>query len=166
VGPYDVKAGDGTLIEVKATGRLQSWAMKEPSTPSWSFKSVKAESVWSETEGAFVPVNPRTRVHVWVFALHTPTRPELYDPLDIGQWEFRVVAHRELLATGQLSARIALFERLGIPAVPYEGFLKPSRRLVGEMTPSTSLDGALSFETLDPVVKKRLVSGTEQKEPT
>jgi hypothetical protein len=120
-GPYDVEGADATLIEVKTTGRLQSWAMKEPSTPSWSFKSVKAESVWSETEGAFVPVDPKRRVHVWVFALHTATQQDRYDPLDVDQWEFRVVSHRELLATGQVSARLSFFERLGVSAVSYEG---------------------------------------------
>src|SRR4051794_32600201 len=70
-GPYDVKAADGTLVEIKATGLLQGWSTKRPSTPSWTFKAVRASKVWSDDLGADVPVDPMTRVHVWVFALHT-----------------------------------------------------------------------------------------------
>ena len=44
----------------------------------------------------------------------------LYDPLNLKQWEFRVVPHRQLLATGQTSGRLALFERLGISPVTYK----------------------------------------------
>lgn len=119
-GPYDVKAADGTLIEVKATGRLQSWATAKLSTPSWSFKSVRAKTTWSDAAGDYVAVDPATRVHVWVFALHTAVEPAMYDPLDVDQWEFRVVAHRELLATGQTSARLSFFDRLGVEPVSYE----------------------------------------------
>lgn len=34
LGSYDVKAADETLVEVKSTGRLQSWATKKLSTPT------------------------------------------------------------------------------------------------------------------------------------
>lgn len=106
-GPYDVQATDGTLIEVKAAGYLQSWTTSKLSTPDWSFRSVRADRVWSEDRGAYVPVDPETRVHVWVFALQTARDPAQYDPLDVGQWEFRVVPHRQLLRAGQASARLA-----------------------------------------------------------
>lgn len=118
--PYDVVADDGTVVEVKATGRLQSWATRRLSTPSWSFKSVRASRMWSEDLGEYVDVDPAARVHVWVFALHTATEPAEYDPLDVDQWEFRAVPHRELLASGQTSARLSFSDRLGIAAVPYE----------------------------------------------
>ncbi len=119
-GPYDVKAADGTLIEVKATGRLQSWTTNKLSTPMWSFKSVKAHRVWSDTLGDYVEVDPATRVHVWVFALQTATDPTLYDPLSIAQWEFRVMPHRQLLAANQTSARLSFLDHLGIKPVSYE----------------------------------------------
>jgi hypothetical protein len=118
-GSYDVEAADGTLVEVKATARLQSWATKRLSNPSWSFKSVRHGSVWSDDLGDYVDVEPETRVHVWVFALQTAIDPTEYDPLDVGQWEFRVVPHRQLLATGQVSARLSFFDRLEITPVPY-----------------------------------------------
>jgi hypothetical protein len=119
-GPYDVEGADGTRLEVKAAGRLQSWALKRLSKPSWSFKSVRASRVWSEERGEYVEVDPADRVHVWVFALQTAEEPALYDPLDLAQWEFRVVPHRRLLDTGQVSGGVSLFERLQVEPVRYE----------------------------------------------
>lgn len=118
-GPYDVKARDGTLVEVKATGRLQSWATEKLSTPSWSFKSVRAGRVWADDVGDYVDIRPQTRVHVWVFALQTAVDPSAYNPLDVDQWEFRVVPHRQLLASGQISATLPFFDRLDVAGIPY-----------------------------------------------
>lgn len=119
-GSFDVQAADGTRVEVKTTGRLQSWTLKKLSTPTWNFKSVRAKRVWSEDRGDYEAVDPDVRVHVWIFALQTALDPALYDPLNFReQWEFRVVPHRQLLATGQTSGRLALFERLGISPVTY-----------------------------------------------
>jgi hypothetical protein len=118
-GAFDVRAEDGTRVEVKTTGRLQSWTLKKLSTPAWSFKSVRASRVWSEELGDYVTVDPYDRVHVWVFALQTAVDAGLYDPLNLEQWEFRVVPHRQLLATGQTSGRLAFFERLSISPVAY-----------------------------------------------
>jgi hypothetical protein len=119
-GPYDARAPDGTLIEVKASGYLQSWALRKLSTPSWSFPSVMANRVWSEALGDYVTVDPADRVHVWVFALQTCQEPAEYDPLTVAQWEFRVLSHRRLLATGQKSARLSFFDRLNVRPVTYE----------------------------------------------
>jgi len=118
-GPYAVKAADGTKVEIKATGLLQGWAMKRQSTPRWSFGAVAADTVWTEELEEYVPVDPQTRVHVWVFALHTATEQERYDPLDVEPWEFRVMAHRRLLATGQKSAGLATLTKWGLEPVGY-----------------------------------------------
>lgn len=37
-GPYDVEAADGTLVEIKTAGYIQSRTTKKVSTPSWTFK--------------------------------------------------------------------------------------------------------------------------------
>lgn len=118
-GPWDVQAADGTLVEVRAAGRLQSWAAKRLTTPHWTFRSVRAARVWSDDLADHVEVAPADRVHVWVFALHTAEDPAAYDPLDLSQWEFRVMPHRELLASGQTSAGLSFFDRRGLRAVPY-----------------------------------------------
>jgi hypothetical protein len=54
-GTHDVEAADGTRVEIKTAGYLQSWATKKPSTPSWTFKSVTADKVWSEDLGPTSP---------------------------------------------------------------------------------------------------------------
>jgi hypothetical protein len=118
-GPYDVAAADGTLVEIKTSGYLQSWATKKPSTPSWTFKSVSTDQLWSEELGTYLPVEPGDRVHVWVFARQTCQDPGAYDPRSIDQWEFRVMPHRQLLATGQKSAGLSFFDRHGVAPVQY-----------------------------------------------
>lgn len=80
---------------------------------------MRADQVWSEDLGNYVAIDPTDRVHVWIFALQTAIDPALYDPLDVDQWDFRVVPHRQLLGTGQTSARLSLFDRLGIWPVKY-----------------------------------------------
>jgi hypothetical protein len=120
-GEHDVEAADGTRIEVKATGRLQSWASPGLTPPAWTFSSVRADKTWSAKSGRYEPVDPWDRVHVWVFALQTAKDPDAYDPLDTAAWEFRVLPHRQLLATGQTSARLATIERLGGHPVPLAG---------------------------------------------
>lgn len=116
-----LQAADGTLVEVKATGRLQSWATKKLSPPLWTFRSVRASMLWAEELGRYVEIQPENRVHFWVFALHAATGPAAYDPTDLSQWEFRVLAHRQLLASGQVSAKLSFFDRLGIAPVRHAG---------------------------------------------
>jgi hypothetical protein len=116
---YDVEARDGTRIEVKASGYLQSWNETRVSTPSWSFKSAYASSAWDESTGSYTEVDPSDRVHAWVFALQTCTDRGQYDPLDLDQWQFRVIAQRRLHETGQKSARLSFFDRLGVEPVSF-----------------------------------------------
>ena len=92
-GPVDVEAADGTRVEIKTTGYLQSWVTKRLSTPRWTFKSVAAHRVWSDDLSAWVPVDPLNRVDVWVFATQTCREHDHYDPLNVEQREFRVMAH-------------------------------------------------------------------------
>lgn len=117
---YDVEARDRTRIEVKASGYLQSWVQRRPSVPSYSFKSVNADRGWDAEAGTFVPVDPAERVHTWVFALQTCRDHSRYDPLDVAQWEFRVMSHRRLLESGQKSARLSFFDRMGVRAVEFD----------------------------------------------
>jgi hypothetical protein len=72
---------------------------------------------------------PGGRVRVWVFALQTCQDPGAYDPRSIDQWEFRVMPHRQLLATGQKSARLPFFDRFGVAPVRYPTLdLAPTER--------------------------------------
>lgn len=116
---HDIDSEDGARLEVKASGYLQSWTQAKPSAPSFSFRSVRATKVWDPALGAYRDVDPASRVDAWVFALQTCRDPEAYDPLDAGQWEFRVVPHRQLLASGQTSASLSFFDRIGAGPVRF-----------------------------------------------
>lgn len=118
--PFDVLAADQTRIEVKAAGYLQSWTQARPSTPTYSFSTAYATTFWDEQTGVYADVDPRDRVHVWVFALQTCTDHATYDPMSLSQWEFRVVPHQQLIGTGQKSARLSFFDRLGIAPVAWK----------------------------------------------
>lgn len=120
--PFDVEAEDGTRIEVKASGYLQSWTSTTPTTPRWTYKSIDAEYQWNEEKAVTEAVNPDDRVDVWVFALQTCDRPKDYDPLDSAQWSFRVVSHRLLRSLPQRSIGIRGLENapLRAGAVTYE----------------------------------------------
>jgi hypothetical protein len=51
------------------------------------------------------------------FALQTCQSPAEYDPLDLSQWAFRVISHRELLSCTRATAGISFFDRKGIAPV-------------------------------------------------
>jgi len=57
-GPYDARGLDGTLVEIETAGYLQSWVTRRRSTPSWSFKSVRADGVWSDEQAGYLPIDP------------------------------------------------------------------------------------------------------------
>ena len=124
---HDVDSEDGARLEVKSSGYLQSWTQTESSAPSYSFKSVRATRIWDRALGGYREVDPEDRVDAWVFALQTCQDPDSYDPLDIDQWEFRVVPHRQLLASGQTSAKLNFFERIGIKPVGFEDLAEAVR---------------------------------------
>jgi len=117
--PFDVESGEGIRLEVKATGYLQSWSQPRPSRPVYSFAAAYAASMWDEALGENVEVDPASRVDAWVFALQTCRDHAAYQPLDLEQWEFRVVPHRQLIASGQKSARLSFFDRLGVEPVAF-----------------------------------------------
>jgi hypothetical protein len=116
---HDVETAAGDRLEVKASGYLQSWAQKRLSVPSYSFRSVRAAEVWDAARAEYKKIDSEDRVDAWVLALQTCTESERYDPLDIGQWEFRVVPHRSLLRSGQSTARLSFFDRLGIGPIGF-----------------------------------------------
>ncbi len=116
---HDIDTEDGARLEGKASGYLQSWTQAKSSAPSFSFKSVRATKVWDPALGAYCDVDPEERVDAWVFALQTCRKPEAYDPLEDEQWAFRVVPHRQLLRSGQTSAGLAFFDRIGVAPVGF-----------------------------------------------
>lgn len=108
-GAQDVTAPDGTKIEVKSTGYLQSWTQRKPSTPSFSFTGAK--STWDDKSGTWSP-GSEGRVDVWVFALHTCKDHASYRPLAVDQWIFWAVPHAVIEDLGQKTGGLATIERI------------------------------------------------------
>lgn len=115
-GEQDVIAPDGTRIEVKSTGYLQSWSQHKPSRPTFSLTGMKHR--WEDASASWVK-STDARVDVWVFALHTVTHHADYRPLDIDQWSFWVATEATVRALGQKQAALSTIERLSGAAVKW-----------------------------------------------
>jgi hypothetical protein len=87
---FDLKSSRGARVEVKTAAYLQSWAQRALTRPSFSLGKVIGLE-WNVELGQYTGDPRALKADVWVFALHTCTDPEAYDPLDAGQWRFWVV---------------------------------------------------------------------------
>ncbi len=91
---WDLETEHGIRIEVKTAGYLQSWHQsgQKPSTPVFGINAVNVEEDRDRglCAGQYRPAN------VYVFCLHTCLELTTLDPLDISQWEFYVLATKEL----------------------------------------------------------------------
>ncbi|MFB9311647.1 hypothetical protein [Nocardioides plantarum] len=77
--PWDVTAPDGTTIEVKSSGFLQSWAQKKLSTPT--FRVAPAYG-WDAATNARSSER-QYHADVYVFCLHTARTHDDYDPFSV-----------------------------------------------------------------------------------
>ncbi len=112
--PYDVLTPDGIKIEVKSSGRLQTWPQRAPSQVS--FTGLKGRELLKENSYA---ERATYNADVYVFAIQTATSHDEYDPLDVSQWHFHVVASAALAATDQASIGLATLVRLSGGPVEY-----------------------------------------------
>ncbi len=102
-GAHDVTAADGTRVEVKSSGYLQSWGQRKLSVPRFGLTGAKL-------------ADPMGRVDAWVFALHSCREHERYDPLAVEQWRFWAASNHTVEAWQQKSAGVTFVERhLGQP---------------------------------------------------
>ena len=87
---YDVLWGD-IRVEVKASGYLQSWAQKKPSSITFTGLRGKEQGEhWSLSDEDVY------KADVYVFAWHTMQDPAAYEALDIGSWAFHVLSRAQL----------------------------------------------------------------------
>jgi hypothetical protein len=110
--PWDVTLSNGTKIEVKTTGLIQSWSQTTPSLPSWSIAPAAA---WQGSEDGHTWSTERIRSSDWyLFALHQGVRPG-----DPGEWSFRPVKTDQLneLVGHQRRISLASLDRLFSPLV-------------------------------------------------
>jgi hypothetical protein len=113
---HDVTTADGTRIEVKSSGYLQSWRQRDLSRIVFSGLVGRGYSYESNA----LDSEPSLRADLYVFALHNCRVPEKYDPLDLAAWEFHVVSVDKLRAAGSpKSVSKAFLDRLGIEPLDY-----------------------------------------------
>lgn len=112
--PYDVLTPEGVTVEVKSTGRMQTWPQRAPSRVS--FSGLRGRRLLAENSYA---LEPTYNAQVYVFAIQTAISHEDYDPLDVSQWEFHVVSAHAIAATGRDSIGLSLLERLSGGPVDY-----------------------------------------------
>lgn len=115
--PWDVTAPDGTRIEVKSSGYLQAWTQAKLSTPIYR---VAAAYGWDATTGAR-SAEQTFNADVYVFALHTATSHEEYDPLKVEQWRFYVADRKAVEAQAGARMGLVTLKRVCGDAVAYHG---------------------------------------------
>ncbi|MEH6374829.1 hypothetical protein V7793_10945 [Streptomyces sp. KLMMK] len=111
---FDVLAVDGLRIEVKSSAYLQAWSQRE--VTKIVFDRLRTRT-WSPQTGD--AAEPSFNADVYVFAVHTATSHEDYDPLDVGQWQFYVVPGPVIEANGTKSLALNSVRALAGDSVPY-----------------------------------------------
>jgi hypothetical protein len=104
---HDIVMPPDVTIEVKASAYLQSWP--QPALSNIGFSGLRGRP-WLE-DGSF-GLERVLRSDVYVFAIHTCRIPDHYDPLDVSQWEFRVLARAQLEEHGGRSIQLTLLDRI------------------------------------------------------
>jgi hypothetical protein len=107
---YDLLFGEIT-IEVKSSAYLQLWDQKKLSTLSFSGLQGTRYSPRAPGNGED-PLGRRLNAMVYVFCVQTAIEHDLYDQLDVAQWNFYVVTRSALAVTGLKSLGIARVQSL------------------------------------------------------
>ena len=90
---YDLKTPEGVLVEVKSSAYLQTWYQERESRPTFG---VSKKQGWDYETDQYEEERKR-RSDIYVFCLHAfRGDKEWLDPLDIGQWDFYVVATSQI----------------------------------------------------------------------
>jgi hypothetical protein len=89
---YDLKLDDGTKIEVKSSGYIQTWKQKRFTKPLFGISESRA---WDYKQNVFEKEKKR-QADVYVFALLAHKIQSTLNPLDATQWEFYVLATPQL----------------------------------------------------------------------
>lgn len=115
---YDLRTPDGTRIEVKASGYVQSWLQRALYKPRFSIREARS---W-DAETNITAAQATRAADVYVFCLHIHTELSTLDPLDVSQWRFFVVPTfliSERLKT-QKDIGLSTLKRLGIAETDFE----------------------------------------------
>jgi hypothetical protein len=89
---YDLETKDGIKIEVKSSAFIQTWKQKDFSKPIFNIQITRA---WDYRENLFHDERKR-HADVYVFALLAHKEQSTLNPLNLDQWEFYVLATKQL----------------------------------------------------------------------
>ena len=115
--PWDVTAPDGTRIEVKSSGFLQSWRQNKLSRPTFRVAPALA---WHEPTG-IRSVERQFNADAYVFGLHTATTHDEYDPLAVSQWMFYVAGRAAIELQAGAAMGLSTLARVAGDPVTYSG---------------------------------------------
>ena len=116
--PWDLETPQGTKIEVKSSAYVQAWAPPARPVPVRYTGLLARHWVEAGAQAAGYTASPGVRADVYVFALQTCRDPDLYDPLNLAQWEFRVVPGPTVRAWNQMTIGLTRLEASGFTAHP------------------------------------------------
>lgn len=122
-GDFDVLTPDGIRVEVKASGYLQSWVQKRPSRISFGRLTGRT---WSAETGE-LGAERELRADVYVFAIHTCSEPDRYDPLDLDAWRFLVLPRTKVEKAGSRSISLTTLRSLEAEEVSISGLVEAVR---------------------------------------
>lgn len=89
---YDLETPDGIKIEVKSGAYLQTWHQEKLSKITFS---IREALYWDSNTSKYSEV-PKRHADVYVFCLLHHEDKRTVDPLNLNQWEFYVVATKQL----------------------------------------------------------------------
>jgi len=113
---FDLVTEDGIRVEVKSSGRLQSWEQKKLS-PS-EFGQLKSKK-WKPLVG--YTGEPTFGGDVYVFCVQTAVTHEDYDPFELSQWTFYVAGRKTMESLDQKKTTLAALTRIGLQEVSFDG---------------------------------------------
>lgn len=104
---YDLVTRDGIKVEVKSTAYLQSWGTTTRASRRFGISETYG---WDARTNAYSSTLARNS-DVYVFCVHTATERSAANPLELGQWEFLVVA------TSKINQVLPQQKTIGLPVL-------------------------------------------------
>ena len=157
--PWDLENGEGIHLQVKQSAAWQSWEnRKGPGKPhAMSFN--------------IHPGEKGRQTHIYVFAWHPESDPDIADHRDTGQWRFCVMPEDELPepALEQKTQRISLNRlkglaaNIGVKTVTYNRLAATVNRVAKVILEADKKDGLLAEAVMERVRsgKERVYSAAE-----
>ncbi len=123
---YDVRAPDGTRIEVKSSAYMQVWDQRAPSRIV--FTGLKGRT-WTPQDGESSEAT--FNADVYVFCVQTAPSHDVYDALDVNQWQFYVAPRQVLVELGYKSITLTTLQRCIKNPVSYAGLSSAIKEAAG-----------------------------------